>query len=210
MGDTDEPKGDVVTPEDEKAKTPEQEPTLTPEVEALVTKANAALTNVGRLEAELKRTASVAEAAIKQAKGLAEEMYRKQEEDAKDDPDELSRIREQRQDSVKQAELDDKETKVNTQLANLLKVNAKSLSGQYNVSEETLLKYAGQDADGMEELAKSYGERKSGETAKTRMTEAPDDGKTKGGGAGLTKEDVQKMSPQEQHDRRAEIAALTF
>lgn len=210
MGDDNNPQGEVTTPSGEKGQTPKATLTLTPEVEALVIKANAALTNVGRLEAELTRSQRIASAALTRAKTLEEESYHKQEEAAKDDPGELTRIRRERQTAERQANLEERETKVKTQLDRLLQVTAKELSKQYSVSEDILLKYAGEDADSMEVLAKSFGERTTPGKSVTRMTESPDDGKTKGGGAGLTKEDVSKMSPEEQHRRMKEIAAIPF
>ena len=216
MGETKDPEGNVATqtPEGTEGLTPKKDQTLTPEVDALVKKANAALTNIGRLEAELKRSQGVATAALSRAKQLEEENYRKQEEEAKEDPAELSRIRNRRRDAERENTLSERETKVKTQLDRLLQVGAKALAGQYNVSEETLLNYAGDDADRMEELAKSYGERttagKREVKSTVRMTQPPDDGKTKGGGAGLTKEDVAKMSPEEQFRRSKEIAAISF
>jgi len=209
MGEPNNPQGEVTTPGGKEGQTPETTKTLTPEVEALISKANAALTNYGRLEAEFKRSQSVAQAALTRLKEMDEEKYREQEEVNKDNPDELSRIRRRRQDTEREAKLAERETKIKTQLDRVLQTTAKSLSIQYNVSLENLLKYGGEDAESMEELVKSYGERK-GESEKIRMKEPPDEGKTKGGGAGLTVEDVKKMSPDEQNRRREEISKLSF
>jgi len=208
VGEANEPKGEVTTPEVAEGVTPKETPTLTPEVQALVAKANATLTNVGRLEAEIRRSQSVANAALTRLKEVEEESYRRREEEVKDDPGELARIRRERQDRDRQAKLEERETKVQTQLERLLKVNAKALSTQYNVDEEVLLSFAGEDADNMERLAKSFGER--GESKVVRMKEEPDDGRTKGAGAGLMKADIEKMSPEERHRRREEIAAIPF
>ncbi len=212
VGETKTSQGDGKTPGGGKGQTPETTQTLTPEVDALITKANAALTNVGRLDAELRRSQSVANAALTRLKEMEDENYRKQEESAKDDPDELSRIRRRRQDAERQIKLEERETKVKNQLDKLLQVNAKTLAAQYNVAEELLLKYAGEDVDKMEELAKSFGERTSSgkSESKIRMTEPPDEGKTKGGSAGLTVEDIAKMSPEEKNRRVKEIAAIPF
>ena len=214
-GDAEEPEGEVTTPTGEEGQTPEQTETLITkeEHEAAVAKAkNDTLTDYKRLETEFNRSQSVAQAAISRLKEIEEENYRRQEEAARDDPDELSRIRRRREDADRATKLAERETKVQTQLTKILQTTAKAFEGQYNVSAETLLKYAGDDAEAMEELAKSYGERKpSGEkVTPKRVTEPPDVGKTKGGGKGLTKADVEKMSPQERHERSAEIAAIPF
>jgi len=216
MGETDETQGDVKTLEAEKGKTPEQTQTFTKEeVEARIAKAeNAVKTDVGRLTAELRRSQEIANAAIIRLKEREEEDYRKQEEAARDDPDELTRIRKRKRDADRAAELEEKETRVKTQLTKVLEATARTLSKEYNVTSETLLKYGGEDADSMEELAKSYGERTEEGESKgkltKRVTEPPDDGKTKGGSAGLTGADVSKMSPEERHKRASEIAALPF
>ena len=215
-GDDNEQKGEGTTPEVKDGQTPKQTETLTPGTEELVAKANTALTNLGRLEAELrssqaetKRIQGVATAAIAQAKEIQEEGYRKEERAAEGDDPELARIRKRRQDAERATKLEERETKVQTQLNKAMTATAKALSGQYNINEEALLKYAGEDADSMEELAKSYGERTPGEPKTvTRMTDPPESGKTIGGNTGLTAEDVKKMSPEEQNRRSKEIAQL--
>lgn len=215
-GDAKQPKGEVATPESQEGQTPEQTETLTKkEAEAQIAKAvNAVKTDVGRLTAELRRSQEIANAAINRLKEKEEADYRQQEEANRDNPDELTRIRRRREIVEKEAKLAEREAKVQTQLTRIIQTTAKALEGQYNVSAETLLKYASEDVDAMEELAKSYGERKPSGESETksikRMTESPDDGKTKGGGKGLTKADAAKMSPKERHERAAEIAAISF
>jgi len=214
MGETDNPKGDVTeqTSEGKEGTTSQEIQTFTKkQVEDAVAKARSdALTEVGRLRKAYEDTKQYADSAMSRIKQIEEESYRSQEEQAKDDPDELSRIRRRRQDAERQVKLEERETKVKTQLDRLLQVTAKELSKQYSVSDDILLKYAGEDADSMEVLAKSFGERTIPGKSVTRMTEQPDDGKTKGNTKGLTKEDVSKMSPEEQHRRMKEIAAIPF
>lgn len=208
MGEGDNVQGDV-TPVDKEDVTPEEPETLTKkEADAQIAKAvQAVKTDAGRMQKALDESTRIANAAIQRLRDREEEDYRRQEEAAKEDPDELSRIRRRRQDAERQAKLDEREAKVKTQLDKLMQVNAKALSGQYNVDAETLLKYAGDDAENMEELAKTFGEKK-GEPR--RMTVEPDGGKTKGAGADLTAKAVEKMSLAEQNERREEIAKIPF
>jgi len=213
--DSIKPEGEVTTPTGEEGQTPEQTETLITkeEHEAAVAKATSdAKADMGRLAKGLRDAEAALARMQQQEKEHQEAEYRRQEAEARDDPDELSRIRRRREDVERAAKLAEREAKVQTQLTRILQTTAKAFEGQYNVSVETLLKYAGDDADAMEELAKSYGERKpSGEkVTPKRVTEPPDEGKTKGGGKGLTKADVEKMSPQERHERSAEIAAIPF
>jgi len=211
MGDEDVAQGEVTTLETTTAQTPVVTETLTRiEHEAAVAKAKSdALADVGRLRKSLEENTRIANAAMTRLKEIEEENYRRQEIDAQDDPTRLSEIRRERRLKEKEAEVADKETRISTQLQKLLQVNAKALSSQYNVTDDILLRYAGEDADKMEELAKSYGERK-GKGDVRRMTQEPDSGKTTGGGAGLTREDIAKMSPEEVNRRSAEIAKLKF
>lgn len=207
---TENQKGDTTSTGDD-GSTSKESPTLT-ESQAKAREAKArsdALAELGRIRKAADDANKAATAALKRLQEKEDADLAREEEMAKDDPSELSRIRRRRLDVEREAKIAERETKVKGQLERLLQINAKALSKQYNVSEETLVKYAGDDADSMEELAKSYGER-AGESRKTRMTESPDNGKTKGGGAGLTREDVEKMSPEEQNKRMKEIASLSF
>ena len=216
MGDDTNPKGDEKTPEGNVDQTPNQTQTLTrDEHEVAIAKVKHDVqTDMGRLEKALAESNRIANAALTRLKAQEENFYRNQEEAAKDDPDELSRIRKRRDDDEREARIEEREAKVKTQFERITQSTAKSLARQYNVAVEVLTKYASDDPEKMEELAKSYGERKpSGETEVkqvTRMTSSPDDGKTKGGGQGLTKVDLVKMSPQERAERSAEIAKLSF
>lgn len=213
MGDDQEAQGDVLTLDAEGGQTPQKPETFTQtQVDAAIAKArNNTTTDVGRLQKALDESNRIAQSALRRLKEVEDEDYRRQEEASKDDPDELSRIRQRRRDAERQANLEEREAKVKTQLQHLTQTNAKTLASEYNVSADMLLKYAGDDVNKMEELAKSYGERqgKSEKPAK-RMTEAPDSGKTIGASKGLRKEDVAKMSPEEQNRRRAEIAKISF
>jgi len=208
MGETDNPQGEIETPEGNEGQTPKESPTFTPEqVSAAVAKAKSdTLTDYKRLEAEFKRSQSVAEAALKRLKTIEEENYRREEEMVRNDPDELSRVRRRRQDAEREARLEEREAKIQTQLDRVLQSTARDLSKQYNVTEETLRKYGGGDAESIEELAKSYGER--GNSTTKRMTESPDPGRTKDLGADLTAADLEKMSPEERNRRSSEIAKL--
>ena len=215
MGEENEVKGEVTTP-DTKEQTPEETPTLTQkQAEELSAKAvQATKTDYGRLEAELRRSQSIAESAIKRLKERDEEDYRRREEANQDNPDELTRIRSERKLREREAEIEERETKTKTRYEQIVHTTVKALVNQYSITEEMLNELAGDDVDKMEKVAKAFGERKpSGESEVkqvTRMTKEPDSGKTKGGGAGLTTADVKNMSPQERHERSKEIAAIPF
>lgn len=216
MGDENNPQSDAKTSEGNVDQTPKETLTLTKEEHevAIAKVRNDTKTDMGRLEKALAESNRIAQAALTRLKERDEEIYRNQEEAARDNPDELSRIRRRREDAEREARIAEKETKLKTQLERIAQATASSLARQFNVSSETLTEYAGDDIDKMEKLAKSFGERKpSGEPESkqvVRMTNAPDDGKTKGGGAGLTVEAVKKMSPEERNRRSKEIAALSF
>ena len=216
VDETTEVKQDEQTSADEGGTTPEETLTLT-ESQAQAREAKArsdALAELGRIKKAADDANKAAADAVRRLQEREDAEMAKAEEAAKDDPDALSRIRRERQTKEREAKLAERETKIQTQYARVIQTTAKALEGQYNVSAETLLKFAPQDADAMEELAKSYGERKEEgepETKPTkRMTQEPDSGKTKGGGAGLTIADVAKMSPTERHERAKEIAAIPF
>ncbi len=210
MGDANDPKGEVTTPEGKEEQTPQAQTLTKEEHERAIAKAKSdTMADYKRLETELKRSQSIAEAAVKRLQKIEEDNYRREEEAVRDNPDELTRIRKRRQDAEREAQLAEKEAKLNAQYTRILQTTARSLEAQYNVSAETLLEYAGEDAEKMEKLAKSFGERK-GESTTTRMTEKPDDGKTKGASKGLTLEDIKKMSAEEINQRYKEIAKIPF
>lgn len=194
--------------------TSEQEtPTLT-ESQAKVreTKARSdALAEVGRLRKAAEESHQIAQDVVRRLQEREEADFKRDEESAKDDPDKLSALRLRREASRKIAEADEKtkqaeakEAEVQTQRQEILAFNAERLADKYNVSFEVLLKYGGGTKAAMEELAKSYGERTEPEgrteTSATRMTEAPDRGKTKGGTKGGRKptlEEVRAATPEE-------------
>lgn len=227
MGETNDPQGDVKTPTGDKGQTPKEDQTFTQEqVDAQIAKAKSdATADYKRLEAEVKRSQSVAEGAIKRLKDIEDAQLRADEEAAKDDPEKLSAIQLRRSALKERAEVAEERLKVETDRAELLterqairQHRADRLSEKYNVTTETLLKYGGDSAEGMEELAKSYGERtdESGKPKKGRMTEPPDKGKTKGAPGSQTLEellavDVKKLTYSEklEHKKALEEATKT-
>lgn len=229
MGETTTAQGDVKTSATVEGQTPGSTTTFTKEqqvqVDALVAKAKSdTKTDIGRLEAELKRSQSVTQGALSRLKQIDEERVRAEEEAIRDDPAKLSAFR-MKQDALRiKAEAEDERkiaeavrAEAQTHLQEALQDRAERLAEKYNVDASVLLQYGGTNRASMENLAKSYGERtaeagdKSKQTSQTtRMTNAPDKGRTSGGGGGLTKTDVTKMSPEEQHQRASEIAKLSF
>jgi len=196
--------------------TQEETPTLTEsQVKVREAKArNDALSEIGRLEKAMQGYKSIAEGTLARLKEKEAADLAREEEALQGDPDKVSAFR------IKQAgikakadaeeilrKVEEKEALIQTRAQKFIGSTARELAGKYNVTVETLLKYGGDSDEALQELAMSYGERQGG-TA--RVTEAPDSGKTKGAGKGLTKEDLNKMSPEEQHERRDEIAKLSF
>lgn len=200
--------------------TSEEKPTLTiTQARAMSAKDRSdALAELGRIKKAAEDNGRIAQDALRRLQEYEEGALRREEEAAKDDPDKLSAIRERRTSARRVAEAEAKERQVaaresefQAQLQELLSIRAERLSEKYNASQDVLLKYGGGTKESMEELAKTFGERKTapGET-KTRVTSPPDSGKNTGGGKQLTKEDVAKMSPEERNRRNPEIAALPF
>ncbi len=200
-GETINTQGEGTTPEVEKGKTP----TLTPEAQALINRANTALTDFGRLQAELKRSQSIAESALKRLKEQEETNLRREEESVRDDPEKLSALRLKRDAMKLKEEAETEREKIESEKSELLTQRqelrihrASRLSERYNVATDVLLKYGGDTTEGMEELAKSFGE-KAGESK--RLTEPPDSGKTKGGSSKnletLLKIDTRRMTQKE-------------
>ena len=193
MGETTNPAGEKVqTPAGEGGQTPQQTPVLTPEQQALLVKANAALTNAGRLEAELKRSQSVATAALSRLKQMEESELHREEEAARDDPAKLTAVQAKRQALSRAAEIETERqrieterTELQTQRQEIREYRAEKLSAQYNVDPQILLKYGGDTKDSMEVLAKSFGERKAqtGETGTQGKPPPPhnDSGANRGG-----------------------------
>lgn len=222
MGETNKAQtseNNVSTSTEPQGSTSEQTPsTFTKEqVDSLIQKATRdAKTEVGRLS---KLNSNL----IQQSKNVIDRVtkhFGDLEELVQDDPAKLTAIRNRKEslDSDIRAETDRERRE--QELAEIKEYRVGKLAEKYNVDPAIILKYGGESKDSMEELAKSFGERKVAEsntepqnvqtTQGQRMTSPPDSGKTKGGGGGLTKEQVQKMSPAEQHQRQKEIAQLPF
>ncbi len=209
MGAEKNPKGDL-TPLGT-GQTPQESPTLTQaDIDRAVSKAK---TDVGRLEAELRRSTSIAEAAIKRLKEREEAELRAEEEAAKDNQDELASIRKRREASRRIAEAEEKErtasqkeAELQTKREEIRQFYAERYSEKSGLPLATLLKYGGDTKDSMEEFVSNLGERAtpSGEI----QTPIPDSGKTRGVVKKLTLEDVAKMSPQERALHFKEIAEL--
>jgi len=207
--------GEETSVVDDETTSGEEVPTFTREqVDAEKAKARSdALTEVGRLRKAAEDNARIAKSVTERLQKREEEDMRREEEAAEGDPIKLSSIQLRRQAIKAQADADErirraeeKEAELQTQSREILTFNADVLAGKYNVSSDTLLKFGGETKGSMEELAKSYGERNT--VVSNRMKGAPDSGKTKGSGKGLTVDDIKNMSPQERFDRRDEIANL--
>lgn len=209
----------VETSVDGSGTTSEETASLTPtQARAMAEKARSdALAEVGRLKKAYEENERIAQDVLRRLQEREEADWRREEEAAMDDPGKLSAIRRDRAATKKLADAEAKErqnkardTEFQSQTQEILAIRAERLAEKFNVNQAVLLKYGGGTKESMEELAKSYGERKaaSGET-RTRMTSPPDGGRTTGGGKPLTKEDVAKMSPEERNRRTKEISSLS-
>ena len=207
--------GEKTSVVDDETTSKEEVPTFTREqVDAEKAKARSdALTEVGRLRKAAEDAARIAKSVTERLQKREEEDMRREEEAAEGDQSKLTSIQLRRQAIKAQADADErirraeeKEAELQTRPREILTFNADMLAGKYDVSSDTLLKFGGETKGSMEELAKSYGERNN--VVSNRMKEAPDSGKTKGSGKGLTVDDIKNMSPQERFDRRDEIANL--
>ena len=207
MSEPNNPEGDK-TPSGAKGETSEQELTFTQkQVDTLVGKAKSdTLTDYKRLEAEFKRSQSVAEAAIKRLRTIEENQLRAEEEAVRDDPERLSALRMKREAFQAKTEAEElkrqteqEKTEIQSQRQEILQHHADRFSERYNVDASVLLKYGGASRDSLEDLAKSFGERTepAGEPQNetTRMKSPPDSGKTKGtGGNRLTRKSLDEYN----------------
>ncbi len=202
MGETDTPQGDIQTPAVEEGQTPEQDLTHTQkQVDAIEAKARSdERADVGRLKKAAEESNRIAQSALKRLQEREDADLAREEEAVKDDPDKFSALRLKRDALRIKAEVEDKmqiveqkETDIQTQREVIQKHSAEMLAEKYSVTSDTLLRFG---ADGMEELAKSFGERIPGESL-VRVTTPPDTGKTKGGtpsGRKPTLEEVKAVS----------------
>lgn len=220
MGENDNVNQGDKTSEGQNASTSTNEnPTFTTDqVNKMVSKARSdALAEVGRLRKATEDAIKSAQMASQRLQKMEEAQLRAEEESAKDDPAKLSALQLRRQAQQRAAEVEAEKQKLEAERSEILtqrqeirEHRAEKLAEKYSVDTNVLLKYGGESKDAMEELAKSFGERKPGESMATRTVTAPDSGRTKGGSSGLTVEQVKKMSPQELNQHQSEIAKMSF
>ena len=213
-----EPGGDTTSSGGSETTSEEPQTFTASQAKALADKARSdALAEVGRLKKAFDESQRLAAQVLKRLQEREEADLRRDEEAARDDPGQLAILRarhaEQKARSEADAERQKREAKVaesEERNREILGYRAKELAVQYNVTADLLLKYGGTGKDTMEDLAKSFGERKATGNSTTRVTNPPDSGKTAGGGKPLTREEVAKMTPEEQNRRRSEIAKMSF